>query len=552
MADSGKHSLPNLKICIENDEETDNEDISFSDKDDYSFIDEPYSHRVEFSIRLNNNEGPQKFETKKYGNKDGDFLTGIDITQKEEAEKREERARRFGLEDTSQQVDVAALYSSLGIREEDVPKDERGIRLEAVHIRGVKNMSTKDVFEYFQEFAPSSVEWIEDNSCNVVWADSISAARALTKLSISQESLVSAGLGQSLPDVSQKNLGKETQTKEDMDENSNTSIVSSAASRGDGNSFSLEVEGEATSSEPVEMNEQPADPKSDGELSSSEDEADTEQSGEKKDKSGGVGVTASTKSTAVIDSNPKDIQWPPGKWRLGKSCCHATHLFMRYATKADRKLPGAEKRSQYYMKYGNPNYGGMRGLISNSRKRKIRSVKNKDEPSSRGQNADGHRRKNSSGLDCSDASDLSGSDSCGEIEPASRVSPPPAKQRMMRMYADDIEEELKAKRSGKPSVAHRMGIGHYGGQVKDARELLSRSDGSHRHLTNADHYHQYHNVHDDDVEEEEDGNYSSTYSTKSDLRAKLERKRMQLSSSSSASLSSASGHYPRLKIEVLD
>lgn len=43
-------------------------------------------------------------------------------------------------------------------------------------------------------------------------------------------------------------------------------------------------------------------------------------------------------------------------------------------------------------------------------------------------------------------SDLSGSDSCGEIEPASRVSPPPAKQRMMRMYADDIEEELKAKR----------------------------------------------------------------------------------------------------------
>lgn len=62
MADSGKHSLPNLKICIENDEETDNEDISFSDKDDYSFIDEPYSHRVEFSIRLNNNEGPQKFE----------------------------------------------------------------------------------------------------------------------------------------------------------------------------------------------------------------------------------------------------------------------------------------------------------------------------------------------------------------------------------------------------------------------------------------------------------------------------------------------------------
>ena len=120
-------------------------------------------------------------------------------------------------------------------------------------------------------------------------------------------------------------------------------------------------------------------------------------------------------------------------------------------------------------------------------------------------------------------------------------------------------------RSGRQNVAHRMGMGHYKGPVKDARELLSRSEGSHRHSTNADHYHHYHSIHDDDdggEEEEEDdddevqerGNYSSPYSTKSDLRAKLERRRMQLSSSSasSASLSSASGHYPRLKIEVLD
>ena len=34
---------------------------------------------------------------------------------------------------------------------------------------------------------------------------------------------------------------------------------------------------------------------------------------------------------------------------------------------ADIKLPGAEKRSRFYQKYGNPNYGGMRGLISGSR-----------------------------------------------------------------------------------------------------------------------------------------------------------------------------------------
>ena len=34
---------------------------------------------------------------------------------------------------------------------------------------------------------------------------------------------------------------------------------------------------------------------------------------------------------------------------------------------ADVKLPGAERRSKFYQKYGNPNFGGMRGLISNSR-----------------------------------------------------------------------------------------------------------------------------------------------------------------------------------------
>lgn len=32
----------------------------------------------------------------------------------------------------------------------------------------------------------------------------------------------------------------------------------------------------------------------------------------------------------------------------------------------DKKEPGAARRSRYYMKYGNPNYGGMKGILSNS------------------------------------------------------------------------------------------------------------------------------------------------------------------------------------------
>jgi hypothetical protein len=40
--------------------------------------------------------------------------------------------------------------------------DHRGIRLEAIHFRGLTNMNTKDVFSYFQEFGPRGVEWIDD------------------------------------------------------------------------------------------------------------------------------------------------------------------------------------------------------------------------------------------------------------------------------------------------------------------------------------------------------------------------------------------------------
>lgn len=49
--------------------------------------------------------------------------------------------------------------------EEENSSDEHGIRLNAVHIRGVNDMSTKQVFEYFAEFAPKAIEWVDDASC---------------------------------------------------------------------------------------------------------------------------------------------------------------------------------------------------------------------------------------------------------------------------------------------------------------------------------------------------------------------------------------------------
>lgn len=54
---------------------------------------------------------------------------------------------------------------SLGMNIEKLDEDPRGWRMEAILLRGTENMSTKDVFEYFSEYAPKSVEWIDDFSC---------------------------------------------------------------------------------------------------------------------------------------------------------------------------------------------------------------------------------------------------------------------------------------------------------------------------------------------------------------------------------------------------
>ncbi|XP_029651311.1 nuclear cap-binding protein subunit 3-like isoform X3 [Octopus sinensis] len=622
MAESGKQKLPNLKICIDNDEGSDNEEIIFTDKDDYSFIDEPYSHRVEFSVRLSENNEAKKFERKKYENKDGNFVTGIDITKKEEEEKREERARRFGLEGNNYHVSLVALYTSLGIREEDLHKDERGIRLETVHVRGVQDMSTKDVFHYFQEFAPSTVEWIEDNSCNVVWSDAMTAARALNKLSQSRDvvsSLTNTNEDsaaksptadeenqlKSDPQFEQKETSETSEkesnvTKMNVDEDSNMSAISSVSHSEStcGNDSDRQTETErresgSKDSEDAETREttpQPIDAKSEGELSSSEDNVELEKNYRRK-----LSSRLLENVSAAPDpwNSGDDIPWPPGKWRLGIPASKTgQHIFMRYATKADRKLPGAEKRSQYYVRHGNPNYGGMKGLISKSRKRRIRSVK--DEISSENIKDNLDTLTTSDQVEVSDWSsrhlddDLESSEQAAatataaaaatEAAAATAAAPPPAKHRMMRMYADDVEAELKAKRSGHSrvshrigggSLSHRIGSGGHGIQpwagslsgsskpVKDARQLLSRCDNVGMSKYERGHVAVRSDDDDDDEEEqeEEEGSDDSInadtrpfFNTGSDLRAKLEWKRMQMPSS----VSSTSGHYPQLKIEVLE
>lgn len=47
----------------------------------------------------------------------------------------------------------------------DDSENAKNVRLNVIHMRGTEEMSTKDVFKYFQDYAPQSIEWINDVSC---------------------------------------------------------------------------------------------------------------------------------------------------------------------------------------------------------------------------------------------------------------------------------------------------------------------------------------------------------------------------------------------------
>lgn len=49
----------------------------------------------------------------------------------------------------------------------DDGENAKNARLNVIHMRGTEEMSSKDVFKYFQDYAPMSIEWINDVSCMV-------------------------------------------------------------------------------------------------------------------------------------------------------------------------------------------------------------------------------------------------------------------------------------------------------------------------------------------------------------------------------------------------
>ncbi|XP_076233299.1 uncharacterized protein LOC143178478 isoform X2 [Calliopsis andreniformis] len=271
----------------------------------------------ETNVKTFNSHGVQGAEIQvdsRYENRGGTFTTGIDIFSKEEKLKMEERAKRFGLTDkikNNLSNPEQDLYSSMGIVEDS--ENTKNIRLNVIHMRGTEEMSTKDVFKYFEDYAPASIEWINDVSCNVVWLDNLSAARAMIGLSkrivgLEKSSHKSTKLHEDNPDE-ENNIATEECTIDMEDDNESTNI-----------------------------------------------EKDTSQGD-------------------FISIKDINCPLPPGMWRKGIDYPKSKAIFLRFATRADKKQPNAEKMSEYYKKYGNPNFGGIKGILTESRKRMYKQIK---------------------------------------------------------------------------------------------------------------------------------------------------------------------------------
>nr|XP_020031982.1 nuclear cap-binding protein subunit 3 isoform X3 [Castor canadensis] len=242
--------------------------------------------------------------SRRYENKAGSFITGIDVTSKEAIEKKEQRAKRFHFRS---EVNLAQRNVALDrdIMKKAIPK----VRLETIYICGVDEMSTQDIFSYFKEYPPAHIEWLDDTSCNVVWLDEMTATRALINMS-------------SMP--AQDKIRSRDANEDKSSEKS----------------------------------------KKDKQEDSSDDEEAEE--GEVEDENSSD-VELDTLSQVEEESLLRNDLRPANKLAKGN------RLFMRFATKDDKKELGAARRSQYYMKYGNPNYGGMKGILSNSWKRRYHS-----------------------------------------------------------------------------------------------------------------------------------------------------------------------------------
>uniref|UniRef100_UPI0037E721DE nuclear cap-binding protein subunit 3 isoform X2 n=1 Tax=Semicossyphus pulcher TaxID=241346 RepID=UPI0037E721DE len=271
--------------------------------------------------------------SRRYENKAGAFITGIDVNSKEAIERKEKRARRFHF-CAEESVAQRNVYLDKDIMKKAIPR----LRMEAIHVTGVDDMSTQDVFGYFKEYPPAHIEWIDDQSCNVVWLDDNTSIRALVNSSRmpDPEAVTTATQDSDQPSKQGKGCRGQRSDDEEDDEEEEGEVDEAE-------------EEEKKSSEEVEV---------EVEVEVKDSEGEAEQKREAEPGQGDDLTGAERESLLRNDLRPAIRPFKGNK------------LLLRFATHDDKKELGAARRSRYYMKYGNPNYGGMKGILSNSWKRR--------------------------------------------------------------------------------------------------------------------------------------------------------------------------------------
>lgn len=221
------------------------------------------------------------------------FTTGINIFDKEEQQKLQERARRFALKPEEihnfTDADLCELYESLGI----TPDNEATVRFEAVHVHGTNGMSVEDLLEYFANYAPAEIEWVDNNSFNVTWVEKISAARAIFYNSKAVKGMparepVDTFAKEFLDDVEEEATGKSILLKNRQVE--------------------LKIDDILLQNKPILKN--------------------------------------------AVDISEIKVAIPPGYWRLGKNHFSDKCLLLKFALKTDKKPYKVENLGKYYKKLG--------------------------------------------------------------------------------------------------------------------------------------------------------------------------------------------------------
>nr|CAB3264228.1 uncharacterized protein C17orf85 homolog [Phallusia mammillata] len=307
--------LPNLTICVEkDDDEKIITDEPEEDKDGEQNKEDLLSEKSKAEVKPKLDMFPRK---KLYENK---RLAGLGLSFEEAKKKREERAKRFAsplVKDESKEENdtdntkylqkAEETLERIKTYNESLTEDDQNnmIRENALHLQGVDNMSTDEIFAYFGKMDPTHIEWINDTSCNVIWNDNKTPALTIQKVAEPkpiEEKVTNEAAEPTSADAPQTEISDELDLDMDVDNDL------------------TEEQKPTEETEPVEKS-----------------------------------PTADEPVNPLLNCKEPFVKGG-----------HKQYLKVRFAAASDRKVLGAAKRSKYYVEYGNPHYGGAKGLFTGS------------------------------------------------------------------------------------------------------------------------------------------------------------------------------------------